>query len=116
MEGYSLLQGQRVRLAPCDPEKDAETESRWTHDPEYLRSVGAQAAVPRSPSTRTVGYRLPKSPRFRKSGYARLYWSGTSHIKKGYEEEEMNKVRRWDFTYMGILRTEWEQQFDESQA
>ena len=44
-----LFEGERVRLTPHDPEKDAETESGWTHDPEYLRRLSADPACPLSP-------------------------------------------------------------------
>ena len=43
-----LFEGKRIRLAPPDPEKDAETESQWTHDPEYLRLLDAEPAKPLS--------------------------------------------------------------------
>jgi len=47
MEGQ-LFEGELIRLAPPYPEKDAETESRWTHDPAYLRLLDAEPAKPLS--------------------------------------------------------------------
>ncbi len=44
-----LFEGERVRLAPHDPDKDAEIESGWTHDPEYMRLVSADPVRPLSP-------------------------------------------------------------------
>jgi len=44
-----LFEGELVRLAPLDLEKDAETLSKWTHDPEYLRLSDADPARPLSP-------------------------------------------------------------------
>ena len=44
-----LFEGKRLSLAPHDPEKDAEVESRWTHDPEYMRLLSADPARPLSP-------------------------------------------------------------------
>lgn len=44
-----LFEGEKVRLTPHDPEKDAEIESKWTHDPEYLRGLSADPARPLSP-------------------------------------------------------------------
>jgi RimJ/RimL family protein N-acetyltransferase len=44
-----LFEGKLICLAPIDPEKDAGTESRWTHDAEYLRLVKAEIAKPLSP-------------------------------------------------------------------
>jgi RimJ/RimL family protein N-acetyltransferase len=37
--------GKRIRLTGLD-EKDAEIQSRWTHDGEYLRMLGSNAARP----------------------------------------------------------------------
>ncbi len=45
-----LFEGERVRLTPFDPDKDAEIESRWTHDPAYLRLLSADPARPLAPS------------------------------------------------------------------
>ncbi len=44
-----LFEGQLVRFAPLDAERDAEIVSRWTHDPEYLRLLGTDIARPLSP-------------------------------------------------------------------
>jgi len=46
----SLFEGELIRLAPPDPDRDAEVESRWTHDPEYLRLLNAEPARPLSPA------------------------------------------------------------------
>ncbi len=61
----SLFEGDHVRLATRDPEKDAEIESRWTHDPDYLRSIQPHGAVPHSPG----------------------------HIRKRYEGEQKDKEK-----------------------
>jgi RimJ/RimL family protein N-acetyltransferase len=44
-----LFEGQRIRLAPPDAERDAELVAKWTHDPEYLRLLSADIAKPLSP-------------------------------------------------------------------
>jgi RimJ/RimL family protein N-acetyltransferase len=44
-----LFESERLRLAPPDPEKDAELESKWTHDPDYQRLISAQPVRPLSP-------------------------------------------------------------------
>jgi RimJ/RimL family protein N-acetyltransferase len=44
-----LFESPRLRLAPPDPEKDAEIEAGWTHDGEYLRLVDFGPARPLSP-------------------------------------------------------------------
>jgi RimJ/RimL family protein N-acetyltransferase len=46
----TLFEAERVRLAPPDPEHDAEVESAWTHDAEYLRLLDAAPARPLSPA------------------------------------------------------------------
>ncbi len=45
-----LFEGQRIRFAPIDVERDAETISKWTHDPEYLRLLSADIVRPLSPA------------------------------------------------------------------
>ena len=44
----SLYEGQHICLAPIDHDKDAEIESKWTHDPEYLRLLDTAPACPLS--------------------------------------------------------------------
>ena len=44
-----LFEGQFVRFAPLDAERDAETVSKWSHDPEYLRLLSVDIAKPLSP-------------------------------------------------------------------
>jgi len=46
----SLFEGEWVRLAAPDPERDAEIESQWTHDPVYLRLLDREIARPLSPA------------------------------------------------------------------
>ena len=44
----SLFEGQRIRLAPIDYEKDPEVAARWTYDPAYLRGLGLSVVRPLS--------------------------------------------------------------------
>ncbi|MGH2593693.1 MAG: GNAT family N-acetyltransferase [Anaerolineae bacterium] len=44
-----LFEGELIRFTPIDPEKDVETLSKWTHDPEYLRLTDPDPARPLSP-------------------------------------------------------------------
>src|SRR5512135_3464609 len=44
----SLFLSERVRFAPRDPARDAEIESRWTHDPEFSHLTAGTAARPLS--------------------------------------------------------------------
>jgi len=46
----TLFESERVRLAPPDPEHDAEVESVWTHDSTYLRLLDAAPARTLSPA------------------------------------------------------------------
>lgn len=45
-----LFDGGLVRLAPPDPEHDAEIESKWTHNAEYMRMVRDAPMRPLSPT------------------------------------------------------------------
>ncbi len=81
-----LFEGELVRLAPRDPDRDAEVESHWTHDPEYLRLIDDHPAIPRSP------------------GY----------IKKRYDEEAKDKTHfffavraRADDRLLGFVGLKW---------
>jgi hypothetical protein len=47
---HQLFEGELVRLAAPDPERDAETESKWTHDPETARLQSADPVRPLSPA------------------------------------------------------------------
>jgi RimJ/RimL family protein N-acetyltransferase len=49
MNDFPLFQGELVCLAPPEPDRDAEVESRWTHDAEYLRLLAPDPARPLSP-------------------------------------------------------------------
>jgi RimJ/RimL family protein N-acetyltransferase len=44
-----LFEGELVRLAPPDPERDAEIESKWTHDVDYQRLLDLGPIRPLSP-------------------------------------------------------------------
>jgi RimJ/RimL family protein N-acetyltransferase len=45
-----LFEGQLIYLASIKPDKDAEIESRWTHDAEYQRLLGTDLVCPLSPA------------------------------------------------------------------
>lgn len=45
-----LFEGELIRFAPIDPEKDAGSISKWMHDPEYLRLTSPDSARPLAPS------------------------------------------------------------------
>ena len=90
-----LFYGKSVCLAPIDPERDAEIESRWTHDAEYLRFLSLNPARPLSPAQVKKKYEaLEKSQEEEKDqfyfavrlcsddrlvGFARIYWIWWPH-------------------------------------
>jgi RimJ/RimL family protein N-acetyltransferase len=41
-----LFVGERIRLTAPDPSRDAEVESRWTHDPDYLHLIESDPVRP----------------------------------------------------------------------
>ncbi len=71
-----LFEGEKIRFAAFDAEKDAEVFSKWTHDPEFLRLTEYEAARPLAPF----------------------------HIKKKFEE--MEKDAHGDFYYFVIRTKE----------
>jgi RimJ/RimL family protein N-acetyltransferase len=44
-----LFEGEHIYLTAIDPDKDAEIEAKWTHDPEYLCLLSADPVRPLSP-------------------------------------------------------------------
>jgi RimJ/RimL family protein N-acetyltransferase len=46
----SLFQGQSIYLAGIDRDQDAEIESRWTHQPSYIRMLSNEPVHPVPPS------------------------------------------------------------------
>jgi RimJ/RimL family protein N-acetyltransferase len=46
----SLFQGQLIYLAGIDRDRDAEIESRWTHQASYMRMLSIEPLHPRPPS------------------------------------------------------------------
>lgn len=49
MMATQLFEGKLIRFAPHDPDRDAEIDSKWSHDPEYMRSISLDVARPLSP-------------------------------------------------------------------
>jgi RimJ/RimL family protein N-acetyltransferase len=90
----SLFQGTNIYLAAHDPESDAEIESRWTHDLDFMHAISTRPALP-----------LP-----------------TAQIKKKYKEAEKGDRNRFSFAIhtlqdqrlIGFVRLhhiEWPNQF-----
>ena len=45
-----LFEGELIRLGALDAERDAEIESKWTHDPEFARALSSEPVRPLSPN------------------------------------------------------------------
>jgi len=129
-----LFEGERVRLAPIDPERDAEIESKWTHDPGYLRLISAEPVRPLSPGQIKKKYEeLEKeTEKYRNGfnfairlraddrliGFARLmhiewtHGSGSLEIglgapndrDHGYGAEALNLILRYAFDELNLYR------------
>jgi hypothetical protein len=130
----SLFEEELICLAPIDPEKDAEIESRWTHDAEYLRLLKADIARPLSPAQVKKAYEdiekkveedknlfyfaIRTRPDERLVGFARLSditWShGTGMLQmgigdpqdrqKGYGRQALNLLLRYAFDELNLYR------------
>lgn len=90
-----LFEGKLICLAPIDREKDAEIESKWTHDASYLRMLDTEPAKPLSPAKVKKNYEAiekemeEKKNRFyftirtieedRLVGFVRILWISWSH-------------------------------------
>ena len=128
-----LFEGQLVRFAPPDADRDAELVSKWTHDPEYLRLLSTDIAKPLSPGQIKKQYeeldkdaekhnafnfaiRLKEGDRL--IGSARLYrieWThGTASLQiglgdrndrgKGYGTEALQMLLRYAFDELNLYR------------
>jgi RimJ/RimL family protein N-acetyltransferase len=129
-----LFEGTTIRLAPIDHEKDAEIESRWTHDLVYLRGLGMEPARPLSPaqvkkkyeaiekeadeSKNLFHFTIRHREENRLLGFARIYWIGWTHgngnlklaigdaqdRNKGYGSETMNLLLHLAFDELNLYR------------
>ena len=129
-----LFAGSLICLAPIDREKDAEIESRWTHDAAYMRMLDTEPARPLSPLQLKKRYeaiekamdkdknlyyftiRLREDDRL--VGFARLHrigWTnGYASIqlgigdpadrRKGYGREALSLLLRYAFEELNLYR------------
>jgi RimJ/RimL family protein N-acetyltransferase len=132
--GRQLFEGEMIRLTAIQPEKDAEVESRWTHDLEYLRLISPKPARPLSASQVKKQYEAgekeakEKRNRFdfairlrsedRLVGWARLdglEWNNATawlHLaigdpgdrSKGYGSEALRLLLRYAFHELNLFR------------
>ncbi len=126
-----LFRGELVRLTAFDVEKDAETESRWTHHAEFSRLAFAEPAKPLSPVTVKKKYDDEKEKernryRFairtladdRLIGFIALNWiewnNGAAFLSlgiadaaergKGYAREALRLILRYAFAELNLFR------------
>ncbi len=127
-----LFDGKLIRLAAFDPDRDAEIESKWTHDPEYWCLQSAAPMRPLSASQIKSNYaKAEKEPRGslfhfsirtltddRLVGFARLssieWTNGLAHLtlgigsaddrRKGYGAEALNLMLCYAFDELNLYR------------
>ena len=132
--GDSLFVAENICLAPIDHEKDAEIESRWTHDAEYLRLLNPEPALPQSMAQLKKRYeKIEKDQDEKKDqfyftvrmrsddrlvGFARLYWIEWSNAggfvqlgigdpndrRHGYGSEVLRLLLRYAFDELNLYR------------
>jgi len=129
-----LFEGKNIRLASINYEKDAEIESKWTHDPEYMRPLRPEPVRPLSPAQVKKKYEaIEKEEEETKSlyhftirlceddrlvGIVRLDWvdwaNGNAHLTiaigdpadqgQGYDAEALQLLMRYAFTELNLYR------------
>jgi|SRR5579859_2854058 len=130
----TLFETERVRLAPPDPEHDAEVESVWTHDSGYLRLLDAAPARPLSPGQIKKKYEALEKERDKQFyfavrtrepegagrllGFVQLQWvdwlHGNAELRlgigapadrgQGYGTEAVGLILRYAFDELGLHR------------
>ncbi len=130
----SLFVAENICLAPIDHEKDAEIESRWTHDAEYMRLLSLEPALPLSAAQLKKRYeKIEKEQDEKKNlfyftvrmrsddrlvGFARLYWIEWSNAggfvqlgigdpndrQHGYGTQVLRLLLRYAFDELNLYR------------
>ena len=129
-----LFEGPDIRFGPIDHEKDPEIESRWTHDPEFMRLVETSPARPMSAAMIRKQYeKLEKQVEEDKNlyhfmirakaddrliGKASIYWiewaNGNAYLRmgigstedrrKGYGTQALRMLLRFAFAELNLFR------------
>src|SRR5512139_2837724 len=129
-----LFEGQLICLAPIDHEKDPEIESKWTHDPDYLRMLSTKPARPLSPGMvkkkyeaiekemdeghSTFYFTIRARPDDRLVGFIKIYWvewtNGNGWVElgigdpndrgHGYGSEALTLILRYAFAELNLFR------------
>jgi RimJ/RimL family protein N-acetyltransferase len=129
-----LFEGKLICLAPIDHDKDPEIESKWMHDPEYLRMLWTKPARPLSPAQVKKAYEAIEKEmdegkstfyftiRMREDdrlvGFIRIYWiewtNGNGWLelgigdpndrRHGYGSEALSLALRYAFAEINLYR------------
>jgi RimJ/RimL family protein N-acetyltransferase len=129
-----LFEGKIICLAPIDHDKDPEIESKWTHDPDYLRMLNPQPVRPLSPAQVKKKYEaIEKDVEESKNqfyftircreddrlvGFARLNWidwtnsngfiqlgiGNPADRRRGYGSEALQMLLRYGFSELNLYR------------
>ncbi len=127
-----LFEGERIRFAAFDAERDAEPFSRWTHDPESLRLIEIEPVRPLSPFQikkrfeemekelgRDLYYFVIRAKEDdRAIGFAHIRWIEWNHgnayfnlaigspkdRRRGYGSEALQMLLRYAFEELNLYR------------
>jgi RimJ/RimL family protein N-acetyltransferase len=129
-----LFEGKLICLAPIDHEKDPEIESKWTHDPDYLRMLSTKPARPLSPAQVKKKYEAVEKemeeghnsfyftirtrPDDRLVGFIKIYWvewtNGHGFLelgigdpndrRHGFGSEALRLILRYAFAELNLYR------------
>jgi RimJ/RimL family protein N-acetyltransferase len=129
-----LFEGNLIRLAPINHEKDPDVESHWTHDLALMRSLSRQPALPLSvaqmkkkyeaiekevdESKRLFHFTIRSKEDDRMLGFTRLEWiewtHGTCSLKiaigdpvernKGFGCDALHLIMRFAFSELNLYR------------
>jgi len=128
-----LFTGLHIYLAAIDHAKDPEIETRWTHDPEYMRMLNPEPMRPLSPAQLKKKYEAIEKDEDRHDlfyftirnrqderllGFIRLYWvdwtNGNGNVqlgigdpgdrRRGYGRETLQLLMQYAFSELNLFR------------
>lgn len=127
-----LFEGDKIRFAAFDAEKDPDIFSKWSHDPDYMRMVEYEPARPLSPfhvkkkfeemekeaGKNLFHFVIHSQDDDRTIGFAQIQWiewnHGNAHMNmgigspddrhKGYGTEAMQMLLRYAFEELNLYR------------
>jgi RimJ/RimL family protein N-acetyltransferase len=129
-----LFLAEHICLAPIDHEKDAEIQSRWTHDAQFMRLLSSDPALPQSPSQLKKRYEKIEKEQEEKNalyyftirmkaddrliGFAQIRWidwtngNGWIHLgigdpkdrQQGFGRETLGLLLRFAFDELNLYR------------